>query len=1232
VSPATQRGPTELPELLDERTATRDEVPQLRFGDLVSDSGSVEIHHALQLPLCRPVTVKRTRRAQDGVAAKALVDEALVAGGLEHPNIVPIHTLGRDREGRTLLVLKRIEGQAWSQLLRRPDRPAELRRHLDVLVQVCHAIELAHDRGIVHRNLKPDNVMIGPFGEVYVVDWALAVSIRNDDLGRLPHVRDIRSAQGTAAFMAPEMVAADADAIGQASDIYLLGGILHVVLTGTAPFEGTTTEDRRADLEAAVTFPQMGLPSELAALCEQVLQPQPSARGGSVTAMREALERAAGHLTSLKLSGAANERLRTLEDVAASAVPAGRMQQMLTEARFGFQQALDTWSANLEASQGLEHTFERACEHAVQQDNLAGASAYLASLASPSEALIASVRRLELTLAERGARRAELEEFELDEDIGVDAQPRWRAVLGLGVLAAAGLALGVATSSMGYRFAWFGLAVLSVAATVVHRAWFHATNTANRRLARAALAALASAAMVLLFAAWGELAFAPAAVLASVTFATALGATSLCTGLGVEAAAATWLLFALGIASLPSQRALLAGTGYLATFAVLLFFLRVRPRPSSPTPSTPTAPAAATLLAQIEEPSPSAGKGPANQFGAPEQPTRPDRGPLPSSAQPWPAGERMTGSRAHALPPAVPMDRIPTLLHVTGEPRSPLVQIELGPVAGSGGMGTVYEATQRPLHRRVAVKVPADDETGDAKSALVREGMVAGLLDHPNIVPIHALGRGADDQPHLIMKYVEGRSWLEALADGDRLERLAHHLGILMKVCNAVDYAHHRGVVHRDLKVGNVMIGAFGEVQVLDWGLAVAIDDAHRGLLPLARDVREPEGTAAYMAPEMVAADAAAIGPRTDVYLLGGILQRILTGAPPHAGIPFGERLEGDASARRPIHDPGLPRELVAICTRALEPRPAMRFASAADLRDAIADFLAHEGSLELTKTAMARTRALETVLASDDAPVDQVHELVAEARVGFRAALASWPENASARAGLQRALELACGYEVAREDHDAAASLVTALPEPSVELQQKVAELAQRLAARSERLRDLEQFEHGVDLAVAKGQRMWGSIALGIIVVGAIVGLTVARVTGLHQPGYLDAIVIVTLAFITNAMVTPRDDETNAINVRLARVVAAALVGSVAHFLCSWQLGVDFTASMALAMLLFGASALVASATVSWLVLPSLLGFYSAAIGITLWPEHRSMLLIAGFTIAFGALAVSARSIQPRS
>jgi tetratricopeptide (TPR) repeat protein len=226
---------------------------------------------------------------------------------------------------------------------------------------------------------------------------------------------------------------------------------------------------------------------------------------------------------------------------------------------------------------------------------------------------------------------------------------------------------------------------------------------------------------------------------------------------------------------------------------------------------------------------------------------------------------------------------------------------------GVGGMGEVYGCGDDALGRDLAIKILRADLHGDAvaEGRFLREARLTGSLQHPGVVPVHHLGRLADGRPYYTMKLIRGRTLGDLLREEpDGPERLPCLLGVVEKVCQAVAFAHCKGVIHRDLKPSNVMVGEFGEVQVMDWGLAKELSHTEVALPPTEATEATEEvetvgrveeaaglsragtalGTPGYMPPEQAAGDWDIVDERADVFALGAVLCQVLTGRPPYHG------------------------------------------------------------------------------------------------------------------------------------------------------------------------------------------------------------------------------------------------------------------------------------------------------------------------------------------------------------
>jgi serine/threonine-protein kinase len=297
-----------------------------------------------------------------------------------------------------------------------------------------------------------------------------------------------------------------------------------------------------------------------------------------------------------------------------------------------------------------------------------------------------------------------------------------------------------------------------------------------------------------------------------------------------------------------------------------------------------------------------------------------------------------------------------------------------------------------------------------------------------------------------------------------------------MQVLNAVRFAHSRGIIHRDLKPSNVMIGDFGEVYLLDWGIAVSLRPDETGRLPLASDVTELAGTPSYMAPEMLSpGEGAPLSERTDIYLAGAVLFEIVAGRPPHLGTSALAVLTSVLSSK-PELPTDAPAELASICSRALAADPTQRFASAEAVRLALQSYLGHRGSDTILAGAKARLDELLATLATSDRGA--IYRLFGAARFGFHEALAAWHDNAEARKGLERATVAVAEFELASGNAPAAVTLLSALDEPPP-LLEKAREAAQ---SQQSRRASLEQLSFAHDLAIGRRSRAIVGLTLGLM------------------------------------------------------------------------------------------------------------------------------------------------------
>ena len=558
--------------------------------------------------------------------------------------------------------------------------------------------------------------------------------------------------------------------------------------------------------------------------------------------------------------------------------------------------------------------------------------------------------------------------------------------------------------------------------------------------------------------------------------------------------------------------------------------------------------------------------------------------------------------------------------------------LEVLGLLGEGGLGRVMLARQRSVGRDVAVKLAHDRERGSA--ALRAEARTMGRLEHPNVVPVHAIGLDDEGGVVLVMKRVEGVDWRALLRDPDHAwwqrlevppsERLGFHVDVLSQVANALHFAHDHGVFHRDVKPENVLIGAHGDVYLADWGVA---------LLPHERAAEAKAtivGTPAYMAPEMVLGDPAEITARTDVYLLGSSLHEILTGRPRHPARAIPAALMS-AYLSEPFEYPkSASEELAALATAATSREPSERPASALEFRRALDAWRVHRGAASLARRALEITEEARALRERGGREaLAEVDRMLVEARFGFTQALREWPEHEAAREGLREVLVLAVEHDIARESVEAARARMAEIDGPPPALVEALEALEARLEADREERERLVAMERDHDISVSSSERRTffkTVLAIGVVVLSYL--FVRARLTG--EPGieHADLVgiaAIVVAPALAFALVMRRRGRDNAAGLSLLTVILAGMAAVLANRVLGMLAETQLHAIVATDCVIYAAT-LAATRPIAprlvWLAPWSGLG----AIGCIALPHASPFVFAATMLLMLGAMLIGWR------
>lgn len=357
-------------------------------------------------------------------------------------------------------------------------------------------------------------------------------------------------------------------------------------------------------------------------------------------------------------------------------------------------------------------------------------------------------------------------------------------------------------------------------------------------------------------------------------------------------------------------------------------------------------------------------------------------------------------------------------------------------ILGEGGMGRVFLGKQEYPSREVAIKELKEQSTQKGK-LLLREAMITGKIPHPNIIPIHEL-KLTNQGPEIIMQRVDGHSFEHFLdRKPQKGTQLLYCIDILKDVCNALIYAHDKGVFHRDIKPENIMLGHYGEIYVLDWGIALDTK------MPLSNR-KVIVGSPAYMAPEMLTGYEKDVSVQSDIYLLGSTLHEILVGSPRHIGNTLQDVFDSVQRSEPYEYPSSIFEKLGVLCNKACHVDPAQRHISVREFQQELSECIVHWDAIKLCNKAQETLdhlqitlQQMEMIFADSDKSItnfshvlgmsltnheeiiDNSNKYFIQARFGFEQALLLWPECEIAHEGIKKTLLTMFDISVCKGQYD---------------------------------------------------------------------------------------------------------------------------------------------------------------------------------------------------------------------
>jgi serine/threonine protein kinase len=536
---------------------------------------------------------------------------------------------------------------------------------------------------------------------------------------------------------------------------------------------------------------------------------------------------------------------------------------------------------------------------------------------------------------------------------------------------------------------------------------------------------------------------------------------------------------------------------------------------------------------------------------------------------------------------------------------------------GSGGMAVILLARQNALMRDVAVKTLRDNDTPAARQSILNEALITGHLEHPGIIPVHMVGRRESGEPLIVMKKVEGVTWSQVIAapgsvpwSGDRKPKvdLEWHVDVLIQVCRALEFAHSRGIIHRDIKPDNIMIGRYGEVYLLDWGIALGIPPRMPPFVQNREEVHEIVGTPAYMAPEMVAEHGRNLDEMTDVFLAGATLHHILAGRGPYAGKSTQIAMMNAFDCEPQTYDAAHPLELVGIAKKAMQRAKSERFSGIHLLREALQDYRAHENSRVLLKAAQASLDEQAHNTLNRPERLEQTRALILQS-VGV------WPNNPDALEVLDQISEELFFQYLGRSDLGSAANaLSTISSQRATPLRKKLSEARQDHAQRHS---DVQLILAANSTRVDVRHRLILGGAISLLWIGLALYKGVSRL-GLKPDdihvNHLASILPTVGIPLVAAFLARRLFSSNDFNQKVVKYFVAGL-GCVALMrLVFWRFDVGAQTATALEFVVYSLIAITFALMVEPRALKASFGILAATVLAIIFPDYQFFFMAFGY------------------